>query len=44
MEQEIDDKKNYQNERFDNWKMKWRKIAKNSKNLMKLNNPAIPQS
>ena len=42
MEQEIDDKKNYQNEKFDNWKMKWQKrLGKNSKNLMKLNNPAI---
>ena len=42
MDHEIDDKKNYQNEEFDNWKMKWQKrLTKDSKNLMKLNNPVI---
>ena len=42
MDQEIDDKKNYQNEKFDNWKVKWQKrVTKDSKKLMKLNNPLI---
>ncbi len=42
MEHEIDNKKNYQNVDFDNWKMKWQKrLTKDSKNLMKLNNPTI---
>jgi len=42
MDHEIDDKKSYQNEEFDNWKMKWQKrLIKDSKNLMKLNNPVI---
>ena len=42
MDHEIDDKKSYQNEEFDNWKMKWQKrLTKDSKNLMELNNPVI---
>ena len=42
MDQELDDKKDYQNEEFDNWKMKWQKrLTKDSKNLMELNNPLI---
>ena len=42
MDHEKDDKKSYQNEEFDNWKMKWQKrLTKDSKNLMELNNPVI---
>ena len=42
MDHEIDDKKSYQNEEFDNWKMKWQKrLTKDSKKLMKLSNPVI---
>ena len=42
MDNEIDDKKDYQNEQFDNWKIKWQKrLTKDSKKLMKLSNPVI---
>ena len=42
MDHEIDNKKYYQNQEFDNWKVKWQKrLTKNSKNLMELNNPVI---
>ena len=42
MNQEIDDKKKFQNEEFNNWKMKWcKRLTKDSKNLMKFNNPVI---
>ena len=42
MDHEIDDKKRYQNEEFDNWKIKWlKRLTKDSKNLMELNNPVI---
>ncbi len=42
MDQELDDKKDYQNEEFDNWKIKWqKKLAKDGKELMKLSNPVI---
>ena len=33
---------NYQNDKFDNWRIKWQKrLTKDSKNLMELNNPVI---
>ena len=42
MDREIDDKKSFQNEEFDNWKIKWlKRLTKDSKNLMELNNPVI---
>ncbi len=42
MEQEIDSKKNYQNEKFDNWKVKWQKrLTKDSNKLMQQNNPIV---
>ena len=42
MDQEIDNKKNYQNEKFDNWKIKWQKrLTKDSNKLMQQNNPII---
>ena len=42
MDQEIDNKKNYQNEKFDNWKVKWlKRLTKDSKKLMQQNNPTI---
>jgi len=35
-------KKNYQNEKFDNWKVKWQKrLTKDSNKLMQQNNPII---
>ena len=42
MDHELDDKKDYKNEEFDNWKIKWlKRLTKDSKNLMELNNPVI---
>ena len=42
MGQEIDNKKDYQNDKFNNWKMKWQKrLTKDSEKLMKHNNPKI---
>ena len=42
MSQEIDNKKDYQNDKFNNWKMKWQKrLTKDSEKLMKHNNPKI---
>ena len=42
MNQEIDNKKDYQNDKFNNWKMKWQKrLTKDSEKLMKHNNPKI---
>ena len=42
MDQEINDNKSYQNEKFKNWRQKWRKrLTKNSNKLMKHNNPII---
>ena len=42
MDQEINDKKKYQNEKFNNWKTKWQKrLTKDSNNLMRCNNPTI---
>ena len=42
MDQEINDKKNYQNEKFNNWKARWKKrLTKDSINLMRCNNPII---
>ena len=42
MGQELDNKKDYQNEEFENWKIKWLKtLTKDSKKLMKLSNPVI---
>ena len=42
MSQEIDNKKDYQNDKFNNWKMKWQKrLTKDSEKLMKHNNPRI---
>ena len=42
MDQGIDDKKDYQNNKFDNWKIKWlKRLTKDSKKLMKLSNPVI---
>ena len=42
MNHEIDDKKSFQNKEFDNWKIKWlKRLTKDSKNLMELNNPVI---
>ena len=42
MGQEIDNKKDYQNDKFNNWKIKWQKrLTKDSEKLMKHNNPKI---
>ena len=42
MSQEIDNKKDYLNDKFNNWKMKWQKrLTKDSEKLMKHNNPKI---
>ena len=42
MNQEIDNKKDYRNDKFNNWKMKWQKrLTKDSEKLMKHNNPKI---
>ena len=42
MGQEIDNKKDYQNDKFNNWKMKWQKrLTNDSEKLMKHNNPKI---
>ena len=42
MNQEIDIKKDFQNDKFNNWKMKWQKrLTKDSDKLMKYNNPKI---
>ena len=42
MSQEIDNKKDYLNDKFNNWKMKWQKrLTKDSERLMKHNNPKI---
>ena len=42
MNQEIGNKKDYQNSKFNNWKIKWQKrLVKNSKSLMENNNPKI---
>ena len=42
MDQEIDNKKDYQNDKFNNWKTKWQKrLSKDSEKLMKHNNPKI---
>ena len=42
MDQEIDDKKVYQNDKFNNWKTRWQKrLTKDSERLMKQNNPKI---
>ena len=42
MDKEIDNKKDYQNEKFDNWKVKWQKrLTKDSNKLMQQNNPII---
>ena len=42
MNQEIDNKKDYQNDKFKNWKIKWKKrLVKNSESLMENNNPKI---
>ena len=42
MDQEIDNKKNYQNEKFNSWKIKWQKrLTKDSNKLMQQNNPII---
>ena len=42
MSQEIDSKKDYLNDKFNNWKMKWQKrLTKDSEKLMKHNNPKI---
>ena len=42
MDKEIDNKKDYQNEKFDNWKVKWQKrLTKDSNKLMQQNNPMI---
>ena len=42
MDHEIDNKKDYQNDKFNNWKIKWQKrLTKDSEKLMKHNNPKI---
>ena len=42
MDQEIDNKKVYQNDKFNNWKTRWQKrLTKDSERLMKQNNPKI---
>ena len=42
MDKEINNKKDYQNEKFDNWKVKWQKrLTKDSNKLMQQNNPII---
>ncbi len=42
MNQEIGNKKDYQNSKFNNWKIKWQKrLVKNSESLMENNNPKI---
>ena len=42
MDQGIEDKKDYQNDNFDNWIVKWQKrLTKDSNKLMQQNNPVI---
>ena len=42
MSQKFKDKKDYQNEKFNNWRLKWQKrLSKDSDKLMKYNNPVI---
>ncbi len=42
MSQKFKDKKDYQNEKFNNWRIKWQKrLSKDSDKLMKYNNPVI---
>ena len=42
MSQEIDNNKDYHNDKFNNWKMKWQKrLTKDSEKLMNHNNPKI---
>ena len=42
MDEEINDKKSYQNEKFKNWMKKWHKrLTRDSNKLMKCNNPKI---
>ena len=42
MSQKLKHKKDYQNEKFNNWRIKWQKrLSKDSDKLMKYNNPVI---